>query len=151
MPTGSAFEEIRRANLRAVAKDFGGNAALAAALDVTPAAVSQWVNGSRDSKTGKPRGMSHATCRRIEKAANKPPGWMDVGHDHSTIPPVAPTLEEALEVIGRELAAPLARDVRDDVADAMHKLVKRNGSARDQAQVLALLRDSDGKRRQQAA
>lgn len=71
------LDEIRRANLRTVISEIGGVAALATKIGASASQVSQWVHAAPDSKTGKPRGMSHDTCRRIEVAGGKPRGWMD--------------------------------------------------------------------------
>lgn len=76
----STLPDIRRANLAAVVKRAGGTASFARTLGVSDSQVTQWMHGSKDSKTGKPRGMSHDTCRRIERAALKPEGWMDIEH-----------------------------------------------------------------------
>lgn len=54
------------------------------------------------------------------------------------------SLREALEVLGTELARDIADDVREDVADQLHKLAMRRGSMRDQQQVLALLSSGHG-------
>lgn len=74
------LDAIRRENLRTVIDELGSAAKLARALGVSAAVVSQWVNASPDSKTKKPRGISHQSCRRIERAAAKPAGWMDEQH-----------------------------------------------------------------------
>lgn len=57
--------------------EFGSQAALAKAIEKSPAQISQWINASKDSKTGKPRSMDRETARRIERALGKPDGWMD--------------------------------------------------------------------------
>lgn len=56
-------------------------------------------------------------------------------------------LDEALRVLGTELARDLPADVREDVADALHKLATRQGSARDQQQVAVLLNNSQSGKR----
>lgn len=76
----STLDAWRRENLRTVIQELGSAAVLARALGVSAAVVSQWVNASRDSKTKKPRGISHESCRKIERAAGKPAGWMDAQH-----------------------------------------------------------------------
>lgn len=50
-----------------------------------------------------------------------------------------PTLAEALEVLGIELARELPEDVRQDVADTLAKLANRSGAARHQRELLTLL------------
>jgi hypothetical protein len=56
-----------------------------------------------------------------------------------------PDLSAALEILGIALALPMPNDVRDDVADALHKMASRKGAERDQKQVLALLETTYGK------
>lgn len=64
---------------------------------------------------------------------------LDESGDASSAAP-APALGQALEVLGIELARDMPDDVRDDVADALHKLARRKGAERDQLQVLHLLK-----------
>lgn len=73
-------EQIRRENLARLAEECGGVGKLAVMLDRAPAQVSQWLNASRDSKTGKPRAVSSASARYIEARCGKPKGWLD--HEH---------------------------------------------------------------------
>lgn len=58
-----------------------------------------------------------------------------------------PSLEQALEVLGIELAKQMPDDVRRDVADALAKLAERRGQERTQAMVAALLQTTFGKQR----
>lgn len=72
------IEEIYRERLAILIAEAGkSQAKLAKALDKQPAQISQWLNASPDSKTGKPRVMSREIAREIEKKLNKPVGWMD--------------------------------------------------------------------------
>lgn len=75
------IEEIRRQKLRLLAEERGGSAKLASFLDISPAQLSQWINASPDSKTGKPRAVSTSSARTIEMKCGKPTGWMDQDHD----------------------------------------------------------------------
>lgn len=77
------IEEIYRARLKMLATEAGSQTALAVKLDKSPAQVSQWINASKDSKTGKPRSMDRTTAREIEKKCGKPDGWMDQPLDDS--------------------------------------------------------------------
>lgn len=74
------IDEIRRENLQALAESLGGPAVLARLLGRSDSQVSQWIKGSPDSKTGKPRGLRPSSCRLIEAAAGKPRGWLDADH-----------------------------------------------------------------------
>lgn len=74
-------EDIRRTNLRTLIERHGGQRAFGDAARIkNPAQISQWVNGLRNSKTGKPRLMSGSTARAIEEALSLPSGWMDTEH-----------------------------------------------------------------------
>lgn len=77
----ATIDQIYRDNLRLLVQEAGGTVtALAARLGKQNAQVSQWLNGSKDSKTGKPRTLARATARDIERVMNKPEGWMDQPH-----------------------------------------------------------------------
>lgn len=74
------IDEIRRDNLAAIVAEIGGVTALAELLQKSVSQVSQWLNGSANSGTGKARGMRPSSCREIELACKKPLGWMDASH-----------------------------------------------------------------------
>jgi SOS-response transcriptional repressor LexA len=74
------IETIHRENLQILARECGGVAAVAAKIGCSSSQYSQWMNGSENSGTGKPRGMRPSSARRIEKATGKPVGWMDSPH-----------------------------------------------------------------------
>jgi hypothetical protein len=74
------IDEIHRENLRELIKQHGGNTAFAELIGKDTGQLSQWVNGSPDSKTGKPRGISPEICRLFEEKSNCEIGWMD--HEH---------------------------------------------------------------------
>jgi hypothetical protein len=70
-------DQIRRQRLAELVKQSGGVAALASRIEKSAAQLSQWLNASPDSKTGRPRGMRSESCRQIERKCGYPPGWMD--------------------------------------------------------------------------
>lgn len=74
------IDEVRRQNLAVLAAELGTVTALAKVLDRDVAQVSQWMNGSLNSGTGKPRGIRSTSCRYIEERCGKEPGWMDRPH-----------------------------------------------------------------------
>lgn len=81
-------DEIRRDNLRSLIARHGGQRQFGEVAGVkSPAQISQWVNGSKNSKTGKPRVMSGATARAIEDALGLPSGWIDTDHEADANPP----------------------------------------------------------------
>ena len=60
-----------------LSKEYGGQTELSKRIDKSPAQISQWINGSADSKTGKARSMKSDTAREIEVSLNLPRGWFD--------------------------------------------------------------------------
>lgn len=50
-------------------------------VDISDTQVSQWKLRSPDSKTGKPRNISSASCRKIETNLKIATGWMDSDHE----------------------------------------------------------------------
>lgn len=83
------IDEIRRKNLELLIQKYGSLVAFANAIDRSDSQISQWVNASANSGTGKPRGMRSDSCRHIEAKAGKPKGWMDVSHDDDAVVIVA--------------------------------------------------------------
>ncbi len=77
------IDEIHRDNLATIAKDLGGAGTAAELIGCSPSQFSQWLNGSENSGTGKPRGMRPSSCRQVETKCGKQMGWMDV--DHSAV------------------------------------------------------------------
>jgi hypothetical protein len=73
--------EIRSENLKELEKQVGGRKNLADKTGKSEIQISQWINQSKDSKTGKPRGMSDDIAREIEEKCGKERGWLD--NDHS--------------------------------------------------------------------
>lgn len=74
------IDEIRRENLAKLRADLGGLGSLAEKLERSDSQVSQWINASENSGTGKPRGMRSETARYIERLCGKSVGWMDTDH-----------------------------------------------------------------------
>lgn len=70
-------EATRRQKLSILIKEAGSQANLSEIIGKAPAQISQWLNASINSKTGKPRVMSNATARELEILTKKPQGWMD--------------------------------------------------------------------------
>lgn len=143
------IDDIRRANLITLIRGFGTAAALEAVSGISASMLSQWKQGSPNSKTKKPRQISGASCRRLEAASGKPPGWMDQDHEaaEQARPPTTgsaglqrmPSLPDALTTLSAALAEDLAPTVRESVARALAALAEHEGDPHDQEQVLWLL------------
>ena len=170
MPEMATVDEIRRDNLRALVREFGGVGQVAAKVGVSDSQFSQWLNASLDFKSGKPRGMSPASCRRIEAKTGRPVGWLDQAHP-LTIPvglaretdtaialggvmsgppgvavdhtPRPPSLAEALEVVGMALAREMPERTRAELADALSAWARYAGRDRYRQTVTELLDGND--------
>jgi SOS-response transcriptional repressor LexA len=74
------IDEIRRQNLAILVAGCSGVTQLAARAQKSASQISQWLNGSAHSGTGKARGMRSSSCRELERACGKEAGWMEVDH-----------------------------------------------------------------------
>ena len=71
------IEETRLTRLTMLKNECGSVAALTERTGLSQSQLSQWLNKSKDSKTGKPRTIASTSCRSIEKRLGKERGWMD--------------------------------------------------------------------------
>lgn len=78
------IDDIRHRNLLLLVENAGGQRQLADKIGKQPAQISQWVNKSINSRTGKPRKMLGETAREIEEKLELERGWMD--RRNSSIP-----------------------------------------------------------------
>lgn len=92
------IEEIYRGRLALLIHTFGKGrqSALSRLIDKSPAQISQWVNASRDSKSGQPRAMDRTTAREIEVKLGLSNGWMD-----------QPVTDEELAQVGQTALPPV--------------------------------------------
>ncbi|QBQ98185.1 hypothetical protein [Paraburkholderia pallida] len=88
------IDEIRRTNLRLLEEEYGSPTSVANALSMSLAQFANLRDGAKDSKTGKKRGMRKETARRIDSAAGKPDGWLDVDHSAQPIDNVSKSKRE---------------------------------------------------------
>jgi|GEM_PF-1909506 len=127
------IDDIRRENLAHLREELGGLRPLAQKTERNDSQVSQWIQGSKNSGTGKPRGMRSDTARFIESKCGKPSGWLDADHANFsatgsttqstngtfTLTP-ATTLLQTLERLGLFLSS---------IADGQRDLVSRKLAA----------------------
>jgi transcriptional regulator with XRE-family HTH domain len=125
---------------------------IARATGVKTPSVADWLNG-------KTKSLKAETARRAAALFQCDQNWLATGVGQpnwglagagTASPATPPTLEAALERLSIELARDLADDVRQDVADALHKLAMRRGAERDQHQVAHLLATPPSKRQRAA-
>lgn len=79
------IEDVRRDNLKRLRHEVGSVGDLAEKLGKSQSQVSQWLNASTHSSSGKARTISSGSCREIEKAFGRPEGWMDIDHTPLTV------------------------------------------------------------------
>lgn len=70
-------DDWRRENLKKLVEKHGGTASFALKIDKSSSQISQWVNASPDSKTGKPRNLSSRSAREIERLMGMHVGELD--------------------------------------------------------------------------
>lgn len=135
----ATVDEIRHANFLRLLDERCGKkqTEMGRKLGYSAAQVSQLVNQSKHSKTGKPRQIGPSIARSLEKAFELPRGWMDVEHGTSpksgasstpavsailptTVPHALATLRDALRALSpsaRKNAAVMLRELAEDPAD----------------------------------
>ncbi len=114
-------DDLRRANLHALSVEFGGVGALATLLDRSSSQVSQWMNGTRHSVSGKPRRLSSDSARYIEGKCGKPDGWLDADHGHaaSVLDEDADVLDVPFKTIDAEIPASSESKLLADAAELL--------------------------------
>lgn len=90
MANMKTIEEIRRGKLDQLRVQCRTVSALAEKLGKNQSQVSQWLNASKDSKTGKPRTINSESARMIEQAFGKNSGWMDAAPQPMQAANIAP-------------------------------------------------------------
>ena len=71
------IEETYRQRLQMLIDEYGGQGKLSEAINKSASQISQWLNATPDSRTGKPRSLKSETAREIEMATGKPRAWFD--------------------------------------------------------------------------
>lgn len=95
---GMRIDEIHRARLKMLVKRQGGGrqSTLSQKIGKSPAQISQWINASKDSTSGKPRAMDRKTAREIEAALGLADGWMDQPLSEAELSGVSPPSDIAI-------------------------------------------------------
>lgn len=105
------IEETRRQNLARLVEEVGKQSTLAGMLDKSPAQLSQWLNRSPNSRSGRPRVISNDSAREIEQKLGKPHGWLDQPQRKTPADPPQVDVEEAPNLRSR-VAVPLVGEVK---------------------------------------
>jgi len=71
------IEETRLERLRILIAEFGSVQVFSDHTKIGYAQISQWLNRSPDSKTGKPRTINSSSARKMESLCKKERGWFD--------------------------------------------------------------------------
>ena len=69
--------DVRKERLATLVKEQGGVRVIADLIVKSETQIRQWLNASKDSRTGKPRGISDDMARFIEERTAKEAGWLD--------------------------------------------------------------------------
>lgn len=123
---------LRRENLHILASESGGPSQLADDLCKSKSQISQWLNASPDSKTGKPRTISNASAREIEGKKGKPFGWMDTPHPTGAdSSPAATSPAQQMDYVGagspeqQEIINEIAsREIPEGIREAILTLIR---------------------------
>lgn len=94
-----SIDQIRRNNLVLLRQEFGSLRGLAVILNRDESQVSQWIQGSKNSGTGKPRGMRSETARYIDDCTNKKSGWMDADHSGESNVAAGPAIRGSVPLL----------------------------------------------------
>ena len=81
------IEETRTENLKLLADRYASIKSFSDAIGKDRSMVSQWVNNTKSTRTGKPIYIGTGSCRAIETALGLPIGWMDEKHTDTPQPP----------------------------------------------------------------
>jgi SOS-response transcriptional repressor LexA len=101
--------EIRRENLAKLRTKYRTLDEFAEACGISSSQLSQWINGSLDSKTGRPRGMRSESCRRIEEKIGMSKNWLDTDHT-SELSKLIDSLETKIDLSSNISKATLSAD-----------------------------------------
>lgn len=111
-------QEINRDNLKLLEQEFGSLKAIADLMGKSHSQVSQWKSASKNSGTGKPRNIGPASAREIEKACNKPLGWLDQPHDGDPREEQLVAIFNVLDDRARETLLTVARSLAETSSQA---------------------------------
>jgi hypothetical protein len=123
------IEDVRRDNLARLREELGSVNALVERTGKAQSQISQWLNASAKSGSGKPRNISSDSCREIERACDKPDGWMDVEHtgvaaaETTEVVALRRMLAEASAEIRLLSVYRLANDAQREVIDGAVRIV----------------------------
>jgi|GEM_PF-5009454 len=124
------IEEVRRDNLASLVIEYGGQKQLAQRTGLNPAQISQWLNRSINTGTGKPRVMHSTSARKIERALSLPNNWLDSPHDGT-----AASLNNASSALTRW------KEFSPDLANCLYTLGKTAQTDRAFALILKKLQE----------
>jgi hypothetical protein len=120
------IDDIRTENLQTLVKQCEGTTKFSERTGKSASQVSQWLNRSPNSITGRPRVISTASCRAVEEALELPPGWMDT--EHTDGQPLRVEQEPAPYGVNAAQLVPLSFDP-DDLAFVKVRMVTLRLSA----------------------
>lgn len=146
---GETVSAIRRRNLRVLADALGAVQALADAIERSQSQVSQLLNQTPHSKTGRPRVMADTLARHIEGMLRLETGWMDVPHAGEPAPLFPPEVTRRVRNLKRAPAAPPTVTLVDADPDEVWRWL--DDDERQQLQAKAAARRATAERNLQPA
>lgn len=130
----NTVEEVRRLRLAQLLNEFRTYAELNSRLGNTSrdSTLSQIASESIGSKTGKPKAMGSPMARRLEKACDKPEGWMDRDPECDRVWPFAGRVDV-------ERISKLPADLLSEAVGALNEVLRRAeaSSGKDRGQAAA--------------
>lgn len=123
--------------MRLIQHEAGGPTAAAKLVNMSTSQFVQLRDGVPDAKTGKPRGMRKETARKIEKAADKPEGWLDIPHGDDLGP--APAVDGRVPLISWVQAGDFCDAIE---TDNVEEWVKTTVTVREHTFALTVRGDS---------
>ena len=109
------IDTIRTENLIRLVKDKGGLVAFSEKIEREQSQVSQWINNSINSGTGKPRVISSKSCRRIEEIFSLTAGWFDVDHSSNVENPVVQDKVPVISWVAAGTWAPMSDQTTEPI------------------------------------
>lgn len=122
---GMDMKQIRRANLRRLITEAGSVKEVAESAGTDPNYLSALASDNPPkTQSGRPRGVGDALARKLEKAAGKPPGWLDSLHQWGP-----------MEIMWMDLFSKLPEDRQREAIEFLEFLTKKEGNTAESGQV----------------
>lgn len=116
METMKTSDEVNWENLLILIGEAGSDDALAEKYGCTAPYIRQLKLKSKDSGSGKPKGIGRATARKLEDCMGKPHGWLDQDHSGGGIPDPTPPRPPVIPEEAWKSLTPKTRALVEEIA-----------------------------------